>query len=220
MSTNETQYLQELFSELDALTLKLNQHSPSEPISQDTLQLVWQAIQKEKELREKYHIGTRFNVILSQLKALHEKMQDKLNILQNRSDKAAAAASLAEESLAKHEMLVYVHLFNVHGKTLRTWQQLLSSKALFEHSVNRPIYEKEEQIEKILRRKVDQNQQAYLVVAIQKTDVMPDKSDKTPQDPPIIKLKQGALLAPNIKMFVHNSKKYRLNKDGILVPLI
>lgn len=215
----ELQYLDELRRLLEQITTKVMQLDQTEYIDDETYQIIKQASEAEAKLREKYKIGVRFNLIRTQLSAILEKIAKELG---KNTDAKKQAEIDAEKQLKADETVVYVYLFNVNGKVIRTWQQLLTAQALFDHSVNRPIYLQKEHIEKIIRSKPNKDQQGYIEVIVKKQDVLEVGNEKSLQDTqghPLARIKQGSLQPNNIKMFVHSGKRYQLTRDGILQQL-
>lgn len=214
----ELQYLDELRRLLEQITADVMQLDQDEYIDDETYQIIKKASDIEVKLREKYKIGVRFNLIRTQLTSMLEKIEKELG----KTDAKKSAEISAEKQLKPDETVVYVYLFNVNGKIIRTWQQLLTQQALFDHSVNRPIYLQKEHIEKIIRSKPNRDQQGYIEIIIKKPDLLEIGNGKSLQDSqghPLARIKQGSLQPDNIKMFVHSGKHYQLTREGVLQQL-
>src|SRR5262245_4444723 len=101
--------------------------------SEKILQLVLNAIQQDKELREKFQVGDKFRFIRDRLDALQLRVQETIDALQKQDEKK-------KEVIADDEVVVYVHIYNAQGIAFQTWQKMVSPSVFYEYSVNRPIY--------------------------------------------------------------------------------
>lgn len=215
--TDEKAYLQEFTKQLDQTIAKLHKLEQQEPVDNETQQIIQEAVLAEQQLRQNYDIGVRFNILKTQLQSLSEKIDRELG---SKRQKPAAEQANADQ-LAKDEALVYVSLFNVQGNNLNSWQKLLEPKALYDHSVNRPIYYRQEEIEEMLHNKTNKDQNAYFVIVVNKNDIMSDETTTTLHDPngfPLLRLKQGALKNDKIRLFVHKNLSYTIDKKtGALI---
>lgn len=214
--SDEKAYLQELTRKLDESIAKLETLDPDEPVDDDTFEILQEVLEAEHQLRKHHDIGVRFNILKSQLETLFHKVEEEVGFASQQRANAQDPNTLPAD-----EALVYVSLFNAHGNVLYNWQKLLTPKSLFEHSVNRPVYQEQTEIDSMLARKPNQDQHAYLIVAVKKTDIMADAQTTSLRDPqgyPLLRLKQGALKPEKIKAFVHKAHEYIVSKDGILIP--
>lgn len=208
--TDEKAYLQELTKQLDQTIEKLHKLEQQEPVDNETQQIIQDAVQAEQQLRQNYDIGVRFNILKTQLQSLANKIDAELG-----STKQPIINHTHANELPEDETLVYVSLFNAQGNILNSWQKLLEPKALYDHSVNRPIYASQKEIEEMLRNKTNKDQNAYFIITVNKNDIMANEETTTLRDPngfPLLRLKQGALKKGNIKLFVHNGISYAIDK--------
>lgn len=212
--SDEQAYLQELTKKLDESIAKLEELDPNKPVDDDTYEILKEAYEAEELMRKNHDIGVRFNILKSQLETLYHKIEHEVGL--------AATETAAEKkdvnALPADEALVYVSLFNTQGNVLNTWQKLVSQKALFEHSVNRPIYASQEEVENMIAHKPNKDQSAYLIIAVKINDIMSNAQTTTLKDPlgfPLLRLKQGALKIEKIRGFVHKGVKHVVTKDGI-----
>lgn len=210
---NEKQYLQDLKLHMDECLKSLKELDQEDPADHDTYVIIKKTADAEKDLREKYEVGARFNVIKSQLRALLEDVDKAVHLNQ------PPPPVEKKDSLGTNSKMVYVALFNAQGDKLYTWHKFLTPQALFDHSVNRPIYSTQEDIDAMLRSKANKQQQAYLEIAIDKNDLL-DTSEASPSQNPtnfeLLRIKQGSLKAENIRSFFHAGKKYSVSSDGKL----
>jgi hypothetical protein len=170
-------------------------------------------VEQEAKLRKKYKIGSKYNVVRMQLGVLI----DEVNKMWAKQNNIEEVKKPQREQLTEDEMLVYVYLFNAQGLILPSWEGVLTQRALFDHSINRPIYATKDQVEMILRSKPNAVKHAYIEVAIKQEDIMPAINGNTQQDQfgsPLLRLKQGALKQEKIKHFYYNNKIYRVTADG------
>ncbi len=216
--TDEKAYLQELTNQLDQTIEKLHKLEQQEPVDNETQQIIQDAVQAEQQLRQNHDIGVRFNILKTQLLSLSNKIDKELGEKQ----KQPATNHTNADKLSENETLVYVSLFNAQGNILNSWQKLLEPKALYDHSVNRPIYANQKEIEEMLRNKTNKNQNAYFIIVVNKNDIMANEETTTLRDPngfPLLRLKQGALKKGNIKLFVHKDINYKIDKKSdALIP--
>lgn len=211
--TNEQQYLQEIKQQMDACLKNLSDLDQDEPVDQETYDIIKKTVDQEDILRKKYEIGARFNVIRTQLASLLTEVEEHVRI--NLPKTPVPTETIVDTTTT----LIYVSLFNFQGDKLNTWGKLLNAQALFDHSVNRPIYSSQEDIDTMLRSKANKNQQAYIEVRIKKDDILTTDSVNAFTDPfgyPLLRIKQGALKVENIQAFFYMSKKYRVGSDGSL----
>jgi hypothetical protein len=178
------------------------------------LQLIQEAIKQDNELRLTLHIGDKFRFI-----------RDRLNALLLHLEKNALSLSLAVkgsqshiEQMKENETIVYVYLFNAHGLTLTTWQNMLKPELFYEYSINRPVYLEKTQIESFIRSKTNKAQHGYISVVVQKEHVL--KGTNLVKDviaSPVVKVKEGALHFENLVSFTHAGKDYLVNANAELI---
>lgn len=215
----ETKYLEECVKKLERSIAELNdlEEHDSEAEQQKMADVLQELLRFEMELREKCEIGARFNVIHSQLQSLITTYTKELG---SKITKEPAQSSTQSKETPSDEEIVYVHLFNTQGARLSSWIQLLSSAALMDVSVNRPIYAKKEHVEELLRSKSDIDLHAYLKVRIKKDDILMPISESVLKDSVgnlLLRLKYGALRQDNILEFHHKGKVYLFSKEEGLV---
>jgi intracellular multiplication protein IcmQ len=211
----EKDYLTEAMQQLNKFSqdIRATDVNVTHPLEQ-MLQIVQKALDADSQLREKYQIGVHYNVIHTQLEALLNQLNEKVQ-----EKKATEESKEIALKIEADRSTVYVYLFNAQGSILKTWQKLLLPGALVEHSVNRPIYAEKEQIENVMRAKPNQTKLAYLEIMVNKDDILQLATGNAMKDQhgyPLLRLRQGALKVENIKNFVHNGKTYQIF-DGSLV---
>lgn len=177
------------------------------------LQLVQEAVAKDKALRDKLQIGDKFRFIRDRLHALLQHVEESLKTV----DEDEQRAGLLEPQ--EDEMLVYIYLFNAQGITLSTWHKMLHPSVFYEYSVNRPIYIDRSHIEAFIRSRPSKVQHAYITMIVKKSDVLPEAEAGPMRDligHPLIKIKEGKLNPARMVLFRHNDVDYVLNERGVL----
>ncbi|HVE44570.1 MAG TPA: type IVB secretion system protein IcmQ [Gammaproteobacteria bacterium] len=176
------------------------------------LQLVQDALEKDKRLREQFAVGEKFRFI-----------QDRLNALLSRAEEACSdemsLSARQDVVLESDETLVYVCLFNAHGATLQTWHKLMHPSVFYEYSVNRPIYLDKADVEAVIRSKPNKAHYGYLTIAVKKADILiqPALDAKKESGYSLTKVREGALEFSRFSLFHHNGNVYILNAEGVLV---
>src|SRR5262249_5598798 len=97
------------------------------------LQLLKDAVQRDKNLRDKYGVGEKFRFIRDRLHALLSRIEENIKGLEKKEEKK-------KDEISEDEIIVYVYLYNAQGMTFSTWQKMLSTSVFYEYSVNRPLY--------------------------------------------------------------------------------
>ncbi len=176
--------------------------------------IIQEALQRDETLRQNYQIGERFKFVRERLQSLLE------NVEKDTETKEARTIRVQDFKLEEDEVLVYVHLFNAQGLNVRTWSGMLTPKALFDYSVNRPIYQEQKNIEAFIRSKSNKTQHAYLTVAMKKDRVLPMPEDVVPKDllgNSLLKIKEGSLRYDRLVSFTHNEQIYYVAGNGDLI---
>jgi len=215
MMADEKLYLKELGEKLNQSITRIKKFTTVES-NADLIKELGNIVNIEKKLRQHCGIGARFKVISTQLQNILKKFAERVQRMQSAMQKAEKDVDV----LAEDEMLVYVYLFNAQGATLKNWENLLLPRALVDHSVNRPIYAKQENVEQVLRSKANKTQHSYLVVKIKKQDVLQSAQNEDLRDQngfPLLRVKHGALETEKIKEFVHNDQTYKVSPRGELL---
>ncbi|HLD16991.1 MAG TPA: Dot/Icm secretion system protein IcmQ [Coxiellaceae bacterium] len=128
------------------------------------------------------------------------------------------AAKNPLEQLRESQQAVYISLYLAGGHDLKSWERLL--KNLPRYVQGRPVYEKEESVQRLIRSKADPSADSYVVVAIRKQDILAPSSytgtvvDRL--DQPLLTLKEGAIQAEGIVEFVHLGQRYRFDRGRLI----
>jgi hypothetical protein len=191
----------------------MSQDNEQEQLNQ-LISLIQVALQRDEQLRQTHQIGERFRFVRDRLQTLLETIE-KESAAKEKQVKVARTLQLAED-----EILVYIHLYNAQGALVRTWQAMITPKAFFDFSVNRPIYQEMKHIEAFIRAKSNKTQHAYLTVAMKKERILPPPEEgmlKDSLENPLTKVKEGSLRYERLVSFTHNEIVYELNETGELI---
>ena len=176
--------------------------------------VIQDAIQRDSSLRQTHAIGEKFRFVRERLQSLLETIQKETS---NQETKVHIPKAL---QLEEDEILVYIHLYNAQGAMVRTWQSMITPKAFFDFSVNRPIYTEKKDIEAFIRNKPNKAQHAYITIAMKKERVLPSPVEGGLKDPlgnTVIKVREGSLRHERMVSFTHNELIYVLSEEGNLV---
>lgn len=140
--------------------------------------------------------------------------------LKNEATMNVGDQQIALRPLEDDEMLVYISIFQSAGDNLRKWELQLSS--IRSHLLGRPVYEQEENVEKVLRQKLVKTSEAYITVVVKKADIQSfayqaERVDRLGN--PLLTLKNSAVKPENIFEFVHQGKRYFF-RNGKLIPQV
>lgn len=157
-----------------------------------------------------------FQGIGKKLRDLRDKFQQELGL-----DAASLETSQKNtvDLAVQHSQLteVYISLYQAEGANIRKWLGVVTS--VIGHSVSRPVFKSEIDIQAAIRAKTYKQNDAYIAVKIREEDIM-----KSPTGQPILDregrellmLREGAVKLANIVRFVHLSGDY-IFRDGVLI---
>jgi intracellular multiplication protein IcmQ len=113
--------------------------------------------------------------------------------------------------------LVFILLYSAEGNNLKQWENIINS--LTAHSMTRPIYKNETDVQAVIRNKSNRQNDAYIAFAITENDISPPFNNKTPVDRygnELIVLKEGVIHPNDVEYFIHSSGRY-LFQTGKLI---
>jgi intracellular multiplication protein IcmQ len=122
-------------------------------------------------------------------------------------------------ALRGNQQEIFISLYSFEGTNLQNWERILSH--LPRQTISRPIYAKEEHITDALKLKENKNNEAYVAIYIEKSDVLSFSAEKTLKDKlgtPLLSLKDKSLNLENISRFVHATGTYHYT-NGRLIKL-
>lgn len=148
-------------------------------------------------------------------KKLQDIREDFFNQTQTIDQENKDLKKLNNDSLESTQQEVFIALYSSQGGNLQSWERIVTS--LPTQSISRAIYANEEDLKAIIKTKENKNNEAYLGIYINKSDILSVVPDKVLMDKlgkPLLSLKNKALILDNITRFVHQSDtyQYRLGK--------
>jgi len=170
-------------------------------------------VNEEKKLRKELGIGDRYKAISSQLESLMQFVTEAVSL-----PKQESISERASPALFEGQQYVFIHLFNAKGKILSRWEVMLSPRQLSEYSVNRPVYAEQRQVEAYIRSRPNDDEHAFLMMKIEKTDVLRGSNAADNYDSlghPLLKLKEGALKEQGLVYFFHKGSCYILSRGHL-----
>jgi hypothetical protein len=174
-------------------------------------EIVQAAIQRDMELRQRYEIGEKFKFIRERLNTLLTEVQ------QTSQDRKIKEKALEAVTVEADEALVFVHLYNAQGLSIKTWESIITPKAFFDFSVNRPIYKEKAEIQSFIDAKPNRAQHGYLTVAVKQERILSPDNLKDAMGHMLVKVKEGSLRRERLVSFTHNQNEYILNEEGDLI---
>jgi intracellular multiplication protein IcmQ len=129
-------------------------------------------------------------------------------------DDAHLASRLA---LRSGQQEVFVSLYSTDGTNMQSWERIVAN--LPRQMISRPIYADEEHVKSCLKTKENKQNEAYVSIFINKTDIIPLHPDKVLSDRlgnPLMTLKDKSLDVENINRFVHISGVYQYKRGRLI----
>lgn len=111
---------------------------------------------------------------------------------------------------------VFISLYTADGSNLQSWERIIAN--LPRQMISRPIYESEDQVKSLIKSKENRVNEAYVVIYINKSDIIPLSRDKILHDRlgnPLITLKDRSLDLENVTRFVHISGEYKYSRGRL-----
>lgn len=151
------------------------------------------------------------------------------NLLEIREDflnqlGASGHAQLKAEShlanriaLRSGQQEIYVSIYSMDGSNLQSWEKIIAN--LPRQMISRPIYADEEDVKAALKTKENKQNEGYVAIYINQSDILslgPDKLSLDKQGRPLLSLKDKTLYVDNISRFVHISGIYQLAKGRLV----
>jgi len=137
---------------------------------------------------------------------------------------ASSQAQLKAEShlanriaLRSGQQEIYISLYSSDGANLQSWERIVAN--LPRQMISRPIYADEENLKALLKTKENKQNEAYVAIYINQSDILSLGIDKTAIDKlgkTLLNLKDKTLNLDNISRFVHASGIYRFSHGRLL----
>ena len=131
----------------------------------------------------------------------------------------AVAQTPVSNELPTGTIEIYVSLYAAEGTNISRWETILNT--IGSHSISRPIYKLEQDIQDAIRGKDYQQNDAYAVVLVQDVEILKPFNNKPPLDKAgreLLVIKEGAIQARNISRFVHYGSEF-VYKNARLVKV-
>lgn len=120
-------------------------------------------------------------------------------------------------ALRTGQQLIFVALYSYEGTNMQSWERILMN--LPKQMISRPIYAAEEDVKDIIKTKENKNNEAYVSLYINGSDILPLSVEKTPVDKlgkPLLVLKDKSLSLDNYDLFVHASGTYKYSQGRLV----
>tara|TARA_B110000879_G_scaffold195659_1_gene264570 strand:+ start:595 stop:1194 length:600 start_codon:yes stop_codon:yes gene_type:complete len=129
------------------------------------------------------------------------------NTQENKSDRFA---------LKENQLEVYIGVYNAQGTDLGQWARVISN--LTSQCVSRPMYFSQSAVKEMIRSKVNLNNEGYVLIHVNKSDLMDIEKERLPRDKLgniLLLLKERVITQEIIKKFYHDTGIYEY-KQGIM----
>lgn len=123
-------------------------------------------------------------------------------------------------ALRSGQQEVYVSLYSSDGSNIQSWERIVAN--LPRQMISRPIYADEEDVKAMLKMKENKQNEAYVAIYINQSDILPLSPDKASVDKlgkVLLSLKDKTLNVDNISRFVHLSGVYRIANGRLIKNL-
>ncbi len=120
-------------------------------------------------------------------------------------------------ALRSGQQEVFVSLYSADGTNLQSWEKIVAN--LPRQMISRPIYANEEHVRELIKTKENKQNEAYLGIYINQTDIIPLAPDKALSDKlgnVLLTLKDKTLDLENISRFVHITGIYQFDRGRLL----
>lgn len=160
--------------------------------------------------------GSNFlRAIGKKLTGIRDRFIEHLNIPE--PEHAKKATQLANQlAMRSGKQLIYVALYSYDGANLQSWERILIN--LPKQSISRPIYASEEDVKSIIKTKENKNNEAYLSLYINASDILSLSPERTPIDKlgkPLLSLKDNSITVENYNLFMHVSGTYKYHQGRL-----
>ncbi len=112
---------------------------------------------------------------------------------------------------------IFVSLYTADGSNLQSWEKIVAN--LPRQMISRPIYADEEHVRNLIKTKENKQNEAYVAVYINQTDIIPLPPDRVLVDKlnnPLLTLKDRVLQVENISRFVHFTGVYQFDRGHLI----
>lgn len=120
-------------------------------------------------------------------------------------------------ALRSGQQEVFVSLYSSDGTNLQSWERIIAN--LPRQMTSRPIYASEEHIQNVIKSKENKQNEAYVAIYINPTDIIalaPDKVLTDRMGNTLLTLKDKTLNVDNISRFIHLSGVYQYDRSHLV----
>ncbi len=147
-----------------------------------------------------------------------KKMRDEAIALKEQLVGEKNEIQIATPAIKENMQAIYVSLFQNGGDSIKKWEMQLRS--IDRYLLGRPVYLSEENVRKMIRRKLVQTSEAFLVMAVNQAHIIDDgfiapRVDRN--ESPLAKIAEGGLKAENIIEFVHQDNRYHFLNGRLIL---
>lgn len=144
------------------------------------------------------------------LRELRERLKNDLDVSTESPETSTLFHRYTQRKIVTDKaQLVFILIYSAEGGNLKQWENIISS--LTAHSMTRPIYTNEADVQAVIRSKPNKENDAYLAFSITDNDISPPFNNKVPVDRygnELVVLKEGVIHSENVEYFVHVSGRY------------
>lgn len=151
------------------------------------------------------------------IKPLKEIRDHAIELRQHFDDVEGVKNSVIPEA-GENCVKLYVSLYQANGHDMKKWANQLSS--LGSYMIGRPVYRKEEDVIQVVRKKLSQTSEAYVIVAVDKSKIISEEYAKPRKDKlgnELVNLVPDAIDDQNILEFVHQGKRYYFSDHQLVL---
>lgn len=120
-------------------------------------------------------------------------------------------------ALRSGQQEVFIGIYTSDGSNIQAWERILMN--LPRQVISRPIYADEADVKELIKTKENKQNEAYVAVYINQSDILPLPPDKVASDKlgkKLLTLKDKSLNLDNISRFVHTSGIYRFERNRLV----
>lgn len=120
-------------------------------------------------------------------------------------------------ALRSGQQEIFVSLYSADGTNIPSWEKIVAN--LPRQMISRPIYATEEHVQALIKTKENKQNEAYVGIFINKTDIInlpPDKALADKLGNTLLTLKDRTLDLENISRFVHATGVYRYDRGRLI----
>lgn len=124
---------------------------------------------------------------------------------------------IEEYRTEEHERKVYVSLYQADGHDMKKWALQLAS--IDRYIAGRPVYKNEQDVKNIIRQKLLQNSEAYVVVVVDASKILVNDFTSNKKDRngfELLTIEQGVVKSADVKEFVHLGKRYHFYNQRLV----